>query len=162
MTERRPDRVRLGTAGKAHGLDGTFNVDAPCGWYPFKTGSVVLVDGVAHRIRRRAGTDARPLVALDGVDTREASEALRGKAIEIAGTDLPPAEDGAYFRFDLVGCEVFQGATRLGAVTEVEDGVAHDVLLLDSDLRLPFVEAVVPHVDIEARRIEIDPEIDLG
>ncbi len=44
----------------------------------------------------------------------------------------------------------------------MEDGVAHDILLLDTDLRLPFVEAVVPVVDIEARRIEIDPELDLG
>ena len=47
-------------------------------------------------------------------------------------------------------------------VADVEDGVAHDVLLLDSDLRLPFVEAVVPVVDVEGRRIEIDPELDLG
>jgi ribosomal 30S subunit maturation factor RimM len=57
---------------------------------------------------------------------------------------------------------VFQGDTRLGAVAEVEDGVAHDVLLLDSDVRLPFVEAVVPVVDVAARRIEIDPGLDLG
>ncbi len=162
MTGRRPDRVRLGTAGKAHGLDGTFTVDAPCGWFAFATGAVVLVDGAAHRIRRRAGTDARPLVALDGVDSREGAEALRGKPIEIAGGDVPPPEEGAYFRFDLVGCEVFQADTRLGVVTEVEDGVAHDVLLLDCDLRLPFVQAVVPVVDVAARRIEIDPDLDLG
>jgi 16S rRNA processing protein RimM len=122
----------------------------------------VLVDGVAHRIRRRAGTDARPLVALDGVDTGEGAEELRGRPIEIAGTDVPPPEDGAYFRFDLVGCEVYQGGNRLGAVAEVEDGVAHDVLLLDSEIRLPFVAAVVPVVDIASRRIEIDPELDLG
>ena len=162
MTGRRPDRVRLGTAGKAHGLDGTFTVDAPCGWFAFATGSVVLVDGVAHRIRRRAGTDLRPLVALDGVDSREGAEALRGRPIEIAGTDVPEPEDGAYFRFDLVGCDVFRGDARLGVVADVEDGVAHDVLLLDSGVRLPFVAAVVPVVDVAARRIEIDPELDLG
>jgi 16S rRNA processing protein RimM len=162
MTGRRPDRVRLGTAGKAHGLDGTFAVDAPCGWFAFATGAVVLVDGVAHRIRRRAGTDGRPLVALDGVDTREGAESLRGRPLEIAGADVPSPEEGAYYRFDLVGCEVFQGDDRLGVVTEVEDGVAHDILRLDSDLRLPFVEAVVPVVDVDARRIEIDPELDLG
>jgi len=33
------------------------------------------------------------------------------------------------------------------------------VLLLDTGLRLPFVEAVVPVVDVAARRIEIDPEL---
>jgi 16S rRNA processing protein RimM len=151
--------VRVGTAGKAHGLDGTVAVDSPCGWFSFAAGSEVLVDGVRRSVRRRAGTDARPLVAFEGIADRAAAEELRGAPIELAGADVPPPEEGAFFRFDLVGCEVFQGAVRLGAVAAVEDGVAHDVLLLDSGLRLPFVEAVVPLVDIAAGRIEIDPEL---
>jgi len=155
----RPERLRVGTAGKAHGLDGTVAVDSPCGWFPFATGSHVLVAGVRRRVRRRGGTDERPLVAFDGIADRTAAEELRGMPLELAADDVPAAEDGAYFRFELVGCEVFQGAARLGAVTVVEDGVAHDVLLLDTGLRLPFVEAVVPVVDVAARRIEIDPEL---
>lgn len=161
MTDRRPDRVRLGTAGKAHGLDGTVAVDSPCGWFPFAAGTTVLVNGVARQVRRRGGTDARPLVAFEGVDDRTGAEALRGAPLELAGADLPAPEEDAWFRFDLVGCEVHQGATRLGVVAEVEDGVAHDVLLLDTGLRLPFVTAVVPVVDVPGRRIEVDPELGL-
>ena len=156
---RRPERVRVGTAGKAHGLDGTVAVESPCGWFSFAAGSQVLVAGVGRRVRRRAGTDERPLVAFEGIADRAAAEELRGAPIELAGDDVPPPEEGAFFRFDLVGCEVFQGGARLGAVAAVEDGVAHDVLLLDSGLRLPFVEAVVPLVDIASERIEIDPEL---
>ena len=159
MSAARPERVRVGTAGRAHGLDGTVLVEGPCGWFGFATGSHVLVDGTRRRIRRRAGTADRPLVAFEGIDDRTAAEGLRGAALELAGDDVPEPEDGAYFRFDLVGCDVVQGGVRLGAVREVEDGVAHDVLLLDSGLRLPFVEAVVPVVDLAARRIEIDPEL---
>ena len=159
---RRPERVRVGTAGRAHGLDGTVTVEGACGWFSFAAGSHVLVAGERRRVRRRAGTAERPLVAFDGIDDRSAAEGLRGAPLELAGDDVPEPEDGAFFRFDLAGCEVFQGDVRLGVVRDVEDGVAHDVLLLDSDLRLPFVEAVVPVVDVEGRRIEIDPELDLG
>ena len=74
-------------------------------------------------------------MAFEGIADRAAAEELRGAPIELAGADVPPPEEGAFFRFDLVGCEVFQGAVRLGAVAAVEDGVAHDVLLLDSGLR---------------------------
>jgi 16S rRNA processing protein RimM len=159
VSGRRPERVRVGTAGRAHGLDGSVAVEGACGWFGFAPGSHVLVGGVRRRVRRRAGTAERPLVAFDGVDDRAAAEALRGTPLELAGADVPEPEDGAYFRFDLHGCEVFQGDLRLGAVADVEDGVAHDVLLLDSGLRLPFVEAVVPVVDLAARRMEIDPEL---
>jgi 16S rRNA processing protein RimM len=161
VTAGRPERVRVGTAGRAHGLDGTVAVDGACGWFGFEPGSHVLVDGVRRRVRRRAGTEARPLVAFDGVADRTAAEELRGAPLELAAADVPPPEDGAYFRFDLVGCDVFQGGARLGTVTAVEDGVAHDVLLLDSGLRLPFVDAVVPVVDVAAARIEIDPDLGL-
>jgi 16S rRNA processing protein RimM len=157
----RPARVRVGTVGKAHGLDGTFLVSSPCGWFSFRTGSVLLVDGVSRRVRRRAGTDDRPLVAFDGDDSREAADAIRGAAIELPREALPPPEPDSYFRFDLVGCTARQGATPVGLVVEVEDGVAHDVLVLDTGVRLPFVAAIVPAVDVAARTIDVDPDLRL-
>jgi len=43
----RPERVRVGTVGKPHGLDGSFRVADPCGWWDFPQNSVVLVNGVS-------------------------------------------------------------------------------------------------------------------
>jgi 16S rRNA processing protein RimM len=149
----------VGTVGKAHGLDGTITVTSACGWYAFRTGSKVLVDGLERRVRRRAGTDERPLVAFDGIENRTAADAIRGASLEIPRETLPEPDPDAWFRFDLIGCEVFQGEARVGALTAIEDGIAHDVLVLDSGLRLPFVAAVVPAVDVVARRIEIDPAL---
>ena len=42
----------------------------------------------------------------------------------------------------------------------VEPGVANDVLELDSGLLLPLVEACVREVDLEARRIVVEPGFD--
>lgn len=153
----RPERVRVGTVGRPHGLDGTFVVEGPCGWYGFPVGGRLLVDGQGAGVRRRAGTEHRPLVALAGHEDRDAAESLRGAALELPRAALPdPAED-SWFRFDLIGCRVVAGDRELGRVADVEDGVAHDVILLDDadGTRIPFVGALVPTVDVAGRRIEI-------
>ena len=153
----RPERVRVGTVGRPHGLDGSFVVDGPCGWYDFEVGSRLLVNGRPAGVRRRAGTDVRPLVALDGHLDRDAAEALRGAPLELPRAALPAPEDDSWFRFDLIGCRAVTGDRELGVVVDVEDGVAHDVLVLDDALqtRIPFVQALVPTVDVPGRRIEI-------
>jgi 16S rRNA processing protein RimM len=143
-------------------VNGEVAVEAPCGWFGFDAGAAIEVSGTPRRIAHRAGTAARPVVRFEGIEDRDAAEALRGAPIEIAREVLPEAEPDAYFHFDLVGCEAFQDGTRLGVVARVEDGVAHDVLLLDSGLRVPFVTAVVPLVDVDARRLEIAADLDLA
>ena len=76
---------------------------------------------------------------------------------------LPEPDNDAYFRFDLIGCTIeYADGTSLGEITAVEDGVAHDTLLI-GEARVPFVAAVVPTVDISGRRLvlvdgfEIEP-----
>lgn len=153
----RPERVRVGTVGKGHGLDGSFYVDGPCGWWTFPVRSEVAVDGVVRRVRRRAGTDDRPILALDDATSREDADALRGRALEIGREALPAPELDSYFHFDLIGCEVVCGERPLGRVSAVEEGVANDVLVLDdeAETRLPFVFAWVPEVRIRERRIGV-------
>lgn len=145
----------MGTVGKAHGLDGSFYVEGPCGWWSFRAGSDLLLDGAPRRVVRRAGTDDRPLIAVEGAATREAAEALRRRPLEIPRETLPPPEPDAYFHFDLVGCEVVCGGRPLGRVAAVEEGIAHDVLVVDDEAatRLPFVFAWIPEVRIRERRI---------
>ena len=150
----RPERMRVGTIGRAHGLDGSFRVADPCGWWGFLLGSVVLVDGIAKIVTRSRGDQLAPLINLEGAETRTAIEGLRGAALELLREAIPEPEQGAYFRFDLVGCVVEHAdGTPLGTVTAVEDGVAHDVLVIDGKARIPFVGAVVPAVDIPGRRM---------
>ena len=149
----RPERVRVGTVGKPHGLKGAFRVSDPCGWWDFPRGASVLVDGVERVIARSDGDALAPLLALEGADDRTAAEQLRGAALELPRERVPEPDEDAYFRFDLVGCTVERAdGTPLGTVDAVEDGVAHDLLVV-GDLRIPFVRAIVPVVDIPARRL---------
>jgi 16S rRNA processing protein RimM len=109
-------------------------------------------------VARSRGDELAPLIGLEGAADRTAAEALRGAALELPRALVPEPDEDAYFRFDLVGCVVEDAAGRpLGRVARVEDGVAHDVLVLDdpAETRLPFVRAVVPTVDVPGRRVAL-------
>ena len=159
----RPERVRVGTVGKPHGLDGSFRVADPCGWWDFPQDSVLLVNGTERTVSRSRGDELAPLINLAGAADRSACEALRGAPLELPRAALPEPDNDAYFRFDLIGCTIeYADGTALGEITAVEDGVAHDTLLI-GEARVPFVAAVVPTVDITGRRLvliegfEIEP-----
>ena len=155
--EWRPARVRVGTAGRPHGVRGAFRVSSPCGWWGFPAGSALLVGGVERRVAASSGTPEQPIVHLEGADDRDAAAALAGAALELPREAVPEPEDDSYFRYDLVGCAVYAGERLLGRVREVEEGVAHDILLLDdeAETRIPFVAELVPDVDVRGRRLHV-------
>ena len=132
-----------GRVGRAHGRDGSFYVErADSG---FATGTRVSVAGRETAVERRAGTDARPLVRLEGVDGRE----VRGEVLLV---DEPLAED-EYAATDLVGCEV----PGVGRVARVVNGPSCDVLEV-GEVLIPFVGDAIVSVDLERRVIEVDRE----
>jgi 16S rRNA processing protein RimM len=139
--------------GSAHGLDGSFYVEGADAEL-LSEGSPVAVAGRSETVVRRAGTDARPLVRLSGVEGRAAAEALRGEALLVAAAgdgDQSPA--GEWEVDDLVGCDV----PGLGAVTGVVAAPSCDLLEVGEDgVLVPLVSDAVRRVDVEARRIDVD------
>ena len=69
-----------GRVGRAHGLDGSFRVVEPRPQLLW-LGARVTVAGAEREIVRRAGTDAAPILRLDGVSGRDQLEPLRGQAL---------------------------------------------------------------------------------
>ena len=88
-------------------------------------------------------------------------EAPRGAELEVDRDALPPPAARRVLRLPArrPRGRAADGA-RLGQVTNVEPGVANDVLELDSGLLLPLVEACVRQVDLDARRIVVEPGFD--
>ena len=133
--------------GRPHGLDGSFHVTRP---EADLLASPVVVAGAAREIARRAGTDAKPILRLEGVSTREQAEALRGEELLVPRGEL--AED-EYWADDLVGCEV----PGLGVVERVLSYPSCDLLVVGETL-VPLIDDAVRSVDLEARVIEVDLE----
>ena len=132
--------------GRPHGLDGSFHaVNAEPG---------VLALGVQTSlgvIVRCAGTQDRPILRVEGVETREAAEALRGQAI-LAELDLG---DDEYWAEDLVGLAVVDGDRPVGRVARVRAYPSCEVLEV-GDLLIPLIDDAVREVDLEAGRIDVD------
>lgn len=142
------DLVRVGRVGRSHGLDGSFAVeDASAEAERFAVGAVVHVDGVPARVVSSKRARGRPVIRLD-------RRPERGAELAVPRTELPPPAEGSYYVFDLVGLAVEEeGGRALGRVTDVAEGVANDVLELDSGLALPLHEECVKEVDVKAGRI---------
>src|ERR1700727_744032 len=74
--------LQAGRVGRAHGVAGSFYVTSPRPRL-LNLGTCVTVTGRRAAIVRRAGTEQRPIVRLEGVEDRAAAEALRGTALTV-------------------------------------------------------------------------------
>jgi 16S rRNA processing protein RimM len=116
-------------------------------------GAEIAVAGRLATVVRRAGTDARPLVRLSGVDDRAAAEGLRGAELVAAPGEDPAVVAGEWDASELVGCEV----PGIGSVRRVVSGPSCDVLEVgDGGVLVPFVSDAVRRVDPAAGVIEVD------
>lgn len=103
------------------------------------------------------------VIRLAGISDRDEAEALRNSLILVRKNDRPPLEAGEFHVGDLVGLLVVDQESQeaIGTVTDVipAGNDLLEVALANSDQRvlIPFVEAIVPVVDLEQQRIEINP-----
>jgi 16S rRNA processing protein RimM len=115
---------------------------------PDLLGDVVLLAGAERRVVRRAGTDRRPLMRVEGIETREAADGLRGEALWV---ERPPLAEDEYWAEDLVGCEV----VGVGRVVRMLEYPSCEVLETDDGSMVPLVRDAISSIDIAARRIEL-------
>lgn len=109
---------------------------------------------------RTHGTVA--LVKLDGVDTVEKAQALRGAVLYVHRDDLklPP---GRFFIADLLGLRVVDADTGedYGALCDVSHTGANDVYHLrrpnGAEVLIPVIPDVVRQVDIDGGVVRITP-----
>lgn len=106
------------------------------------------------------------IVTAEGIDDREQALALRGTELFVPRSTLPePAPDEFYYS-DLEGLAVERvDGSRLGLVRAVENFGAGDLIDVIADdgrsIVLPFDRATVPEIDLEHRRLVVDPPREL-
>lgn len=70
------------------------------------------------------------------------------------------SEDNAWYHHELVGLEARSGDVALGTISEVQHMPAQDLLVVNTPtgaVLVPFVEAIVPRIDLEAGVVELTP-----
>jgi 16S rRNA processing protein RimM len=157
-----PGTLPAGRVGRPHGLDGSFYVTRPRPRL-LTLGAGVTVAGHSSAIVRRAGTEQRPIVRLEGVEDRSAAEALRGSELLVDGAAAPALEEGEWWAHELEGCAVTDGERLLGTVSrllELPSCEALEVLPADGGelVLVPMVADAVRAVAPAQRRIDVDLE----
>jgi 16S rRNA processing protein RimM len=167
--------VVVGLIGKAHGVRGEVSVelrtdepdrrfvdgavlgtrtprgDAPSG--PDRPAVLTVGSSRWHQ--------SRLLVTFAEAGDRTAAEALRGLTLVADVDDAEtPTDPDEFYDHQLVGCEVVTSdGRRVGEVAGVIHGGGQDLLSVRSadgdEALVPFVSALVPVVDLSARRVEV-------
>jgi 16S rRNA processing protein RimM len=161
------ERVAAGRVVAPHGIRGELAVevfsDVP-GRLDAGASLLLTVPGtppVPVTIAAARPHKGRLLLRLVGVDDRDGAEALRGALLEVPESEVPPAPEGSWYWYELVGCRCVEraGGRDLGAVAEVLEGGGGLLLRVEGaqgELLLPFVESYLAEVDTAGRRIVWD------
>ena len=102
------ETVVLGVLQGAHGVNGLVKVK----WYTEKAeglsayGPVTLSGGEIYSIALKFVNNKYAICALDGIETKEQAEFLKGKKVSVKRTELPKLNKGEFYEVDLVGCVV--------------------------------------------------------
>jgi 16S rRNA processing protein RimM len=162
-------RILVGRFGAPHGVRGEVRVKSFTG-DPL---ALAAYDGLsdasgarAFRIESaRLVKDDMLVVRIEGVRDRTAAEALVNCDLYLPRAALPQTEDDEFYVADLIGLDVVSAdGAPLGSVRDVLNYGAGDILdVLRADgasMLVPFTKAAVPHVDMAARRVTVDPPVE--
>lgn len=166
--------VRLVSMGRvlgAHGIRGALRVrseaDPPEGLLDYAEWWLLRPPSVPLRVHPVAGdlATAGLLVQLEGIDDRDAAEALKGAEVAVDRALLPPLPDGEYYWTDLEGLAVVTlDGVALGRIAHLVDYGAHPLMVIRDGSRERLVPFVTGHpvesVDLAAGivRVDWDPE----
>jgi 16S rRNA processing protein RimM len=162
VSDATPTELPAGRVGRAHGLDGSFYVTGPVPRL-LLLGASVTVDGRRAEIVRRAGTDRRPIVRLQGIADRTAIEALRGAVLSVAEAQAPQLGEGEWWAHELAGCVVRDGPRRVGVVERMIELPSCEALEVRPEqggtpLLVPMVRDAIREIDTTARAIEVNAD----
>lgn len=158
-------RLNVGRVGKAHGILGeaTIEVRTDLAQERFAIGAVLDTDSNGQLTVSTARVhNGILLLGFEGVSDRNSIEALRNELL-YADVDInAPAEDeDDYHVLQLIGCQAHLiDGDLFGEVSDVLNLPGQDVLVIKVDgaeVLIPFVRALVPIVDITAKRLTVIP-----
>jgi len=168
-------KVVVGRIGKAHGIRGEVSVE-PRTDEPdrrFEIGTVLETEtprgGVPHgpgrparlTVRTTRWHQSRLLITFAEIPDRTAAETARGLLLLATIADgETPADPEEFYDHQLVGLRVVTtDGVEVGELAEVVHGAAQDLLVVKAtdgrEVLVPFVEALVPVVDLAAGRVEV-------
>jgi 16S rRNA processing protein RimM len=159
-------QLQVARIGKPHGIRGEVTVqvltDAPED--RFVPGTEFVVEPASAgplTVNSARWNKDILLLGFDGIDTRNDAETLRGAKLFIETEELDEDDDEGWYEHELVGLEARVGSRVVGKVAALNTMPVQDLLLVKTpegeEILIPFVEQIVPEVNVEEGFILLTP-----
>jgi len=159
--------VVVGRLGRPHGVHGEISVEVRTDdpENRFAIGAKITLKET-NQVLTVAATRwhlSRLLIKFEEIQDRTQVDQVRGKLLVV---EVDPAEatlgNNEFYEFQLIDLEVFnQKNEKLGVVKEVLPGSAQALIVVktpeNKEVMVPFVNQLVPEVDIKNKRIVMNP-----
>lgn len=158
--------LQVARIGKPHGLRGEVTVqlftDAP--EERFEPGAIFRVEPAAQgplTVSSARWNKEILVLGFEEVPDRNAAELLRGAKLFIESDETADDDGDAWYEHELVGLEARVGSDVVGRVTGLRTMTVQDLLIIErsdgEEILVPFVEEIVPEVDVEAGFVLLTP-----
>jgi 16S rRNA processing protein RimM len=157
------DMVLVGRIARPHGIRGQVIITPDTDFVEerFAPGSTLWTRSGALTLTSARLQNGRPVVGFEGCSTVDDAARLAGLELRVPEEMLHPLTPGSYYQHQLVGATVETTAgDEVGRVTQVSGGAAGSLLIVEGargEVLIPMVEGICVEVDVEAKRIRIDP-----
>lgn len=164
-----PCLVVVGKVGGTHGIRGAVKIIARGASFQTLGKGARLFwgpEGTADTVRELTILEMKPhgrawLTQFEEIKDREAAKVLVGKDIYLPENQLPPLDEGEYYYYQLIGLSVVKmDGSPVGIIAGIIETGSHDVYVIkdrEREVLIPAVEEVIREIDLEGRRVVIDP-----
>ena len=147
--------VEAGEIVTTHGVRGEVKVmcwlDDPEMLCEFDRCRIAGKDYVMEQVRVQKTCN---LVKLQGIDTMEAAQAMRGKTVELYREDI---DEEVIFAAELIGMEVFAEGKKIGKIKEVLAYPGNSVYVVkgEHEYMIPAVKSFILSTDMEKNEMQV-------
>ena len=126
----------------------------------FEPGRQVYFDGHPLTIEGNRSHKGYFILKLNTIGDIEAASQLSGQDLEIPLSEAHPLPEGEYYRFQILGLEVFSNTGEsVGRITDILPTGSNDVYVVpgpQGEVLIPATEDVVKSIDLENGRMVIE------
>jgi len=101
------------------------------------------------------------ILKMTDVSDRGEAERFRGKFLYVDRQNAAPLGEGAHYYGDLCGCTIVtRSGDRVGVLYDIQNAGSCDVYFISGEggeILIPAVSEIVREIDIERKRIVIEP-----
>ena len=153
------DKIIIGKIGKVRGLDGTLKIIPLTDFEGrFDNLTEIEVGGKMFQVEKVQHISGEIFIKFENVESREVAKTLTNKFLTVPRKNAAPLEDGEFYTFDIIGCEVFDGEKILGKVQNVLKTGSNDVFQVvgETEILIPALKSVIKKIDVANKKILVD------